>query len=421
MTNAVPAGHPLRPALHWGARAGMVRHHAPALRGLVVDVGGHHPGLRAVPSGVSTAIELHQAVHALARESTACGRSGQGLYGAIGKHGFEACADGARAPTRGPPGMHANDIVFVRPACHELVNVGRLQAPRRTRPRHLQRDARWRPAVLGFGAWARSGPLILPWFDQGPAKPLAGPCCGHPLRSTPHHSGRRHMDARRRQLQSQPRNSATRPARTGCSLRGNHVLKDATGHAVPVRARRMKPAAADAPGFCAALTRARAQKSSAAAACSSRLASPSLQAWGRRPCSWGMTMARVVTPHLLHPCGHCAIQLAGAGVHSPLAVVSTGAAGRTSSRRSSAAATGQCGGIVAAGPGVYTPRMHVAQAQSQWFPSHHMRRAHSTLPPTKAAQDGALPSGTCGAHTTANSGVWAPAVDVPAGRRQCRT
>ena len=104
----------------------MVRHQAPALRRLVIDVGGNHIDLARAFFG-QYFDAFAQIVHTADERLDLAQRLRPGADAALGKHGFKSGTYGRHADQARAARMHANQIVFVGPAGHEFFQVGVLQ------------------------------------------------------------------------------------------------------------------------------------------------------------------------------------------------------------------------------------------------------------------------------------------------------
>lgn len=103
-----------------------MRDHAPALRSLVVHIGGNH--VRLLTSlGCHDFYTLHQMVNRTGQRINFVDSFGMGLHTAVGKHVFKCGADGALPNQPGATRVYANDVVFLGPTPHELLCVGVVQ------------------------------------------------------------------------------------------------------------------------------------------------------------------------------------------------------------------------------------------------------------------------------------------------------
>ena len=80
-----------------------MRHHAPALRGALVHIGGHHQSFVLAFDSLNVDAFDH-VVHGTGERFHFANAFGPGLDGAIGKHGLKSPSDGRCATKRGPPG-----------------------------------------------------------------------------------------------------------------------------------------------------------------------------------------------------------------------------------------------------------------------------------------------------------------------------
>src|SRR5665647_2450960 len=109
-----------------GAGAGMVGDHAPALSRLVIDIGGDHVGLaQAFPGQHVDALE--HAVHAGAHALHPANFFGMNPDRSVGEQGVKHGAYGCRAHQPPATRVHADNVVLVAPAGHELFNVATLK------------------------------------------------------------------------------------------------------------------------------------------------------------------------------------------------------------------------------------------------------------------------------------------------------
>ena len=109
------------------SRAGVVHYEAPALRGLVIDVGGNHMGA-AWPLRREN-VDLFQHMVDSARDGVHPSYVFRPhLHGAtMRKHGFKCRADGTRTHQAAAAGVNAGYIVLIGPASHEFLEVTQLQ------------------------------------------------------------------------------------------------------------------------------------------------------------------------------------------------------------------------------------------------------------------------------------------------------
>ncbi len=107
--------------------AGVVHHESPALRGLVIDVGGNHM-CTARPLRCED-VDLFQHMVNSAREGVHSSYMFRPhMYGpTMHKHGFKCGAYGPRAHQAASTRVNASDIVFIRPARHEFLEIALLQ------------------------------------------------------------------------------------------------------------------------------------------------------------------------------------------------------------------------------------------------------------------------------------------------------
>ena len=104
----------------------MVRHQAPALRRLVINIGSNHIDLARTFFGQHFDA-FAQIVHTAHERLDLAQRLRPGTNTALGKHGFKGGTYGRHSDQARAARMHANQIVFVGPAGHELFQVGVLQ------------------------------------------------------------------------------------------------------------------------------------------------------------------------------------------------------------------------------------------------------------------------------------------------------
>ena len=109
-----------------GSRAGMVRHQAPALRCFKVDIGSDHPGMRR--SVVRHDLDsLQNTVNACTQSFNTSNMFDVRAYCAMCKKRSEGTAYCLYAHLPAAARVYANNVFFIRPAGHELVNVTELQ------------------------------------------------------------------------------------------------------------------------------------------------------------------------------------------------------------------------------------------------------------------------------------------------------
>src|SRR6218665_1921116 len=107
------------------AGAGMAHHHAPALRGFVGHGGDQEPGQ--ARGGLRQPQLLDHAVHGTRQGQHAVDLHPPQNHGAFGKHRRELVTDGAGAQQARPAGPHVGDVVIVRPAGHQFLDVAMPQ------------------------------------------------------------------------------------------------------------------------------------------------------------------------------------------------------------------------------------------------------------------------------------------------------
>ena len=100
----------------------MMRHHAPALRRQVVDVGGNDIGM-AWPLFGQHFYAFQNAVHAGTQRLQPAHLERLNANGAIGKHGVKHTAYGGRSDQPRAAGVYANNLVFITPASHEFFDI----------------------------------------------------------------------------------------------------------------------------------------------------------------------------------------------------------------------------------------------------------------------------------------------------------
>ena len=192
-----------RIACHPGA--GVVRHHAPALRRLVIDVGRQHESV-ARPVGGQHLDAFQHVVHALASDSTLRTRAGVAWIAPLPNICSKAARIAAAPTSRGPPGMHAEDLVLVGPAGHQRVDVAALQRLVEGGFHIVGGAAEGGGAEFGLGRHGRC--ICREYRDsalRGSVRTRPQPALRHraqfALRRPPHQFGRRHVHARRRDRQ----------------------------------------------------------------------------------------------------------------------------------------------------------------------------------------------------------------------------
>ena len=109
------------------ARACVMHHHAPALWGLVIDIGSQYKCMR-TPARCKDFHFFQDVMHGARQGVNPAHLFGTGLYGAaMGKHGLKSCANGTGTYHARPTRVYAGNIIFVRPACHEFFDICTLQ------------------------------------------------------------------------------------------------------------------------------------------------------------------------------------------------------------------------------------------------------------------------------------------------------
>ena len=109
-----------------GTGAGVVGHHAPALRCFVKHVSGNDPGLLGALRGHDFN-PLHQMVNGTGQGFDFVNALRIGLDIAIGKHGLKRCADSARPDQARSTRVDAHNVLFNSPTAHEFLNVCGVQ------------------------------------------------------------------------------------------------------------------------------------------------------------------------------------------------------------------------------------------------------------------------------------------------------
>jgi hypothetical protein len=109
-----------------GAGAGVMGHESPALWGFVKDVGSDDKGFVRTGGGHDFDA-FNQMMYSAGQGFDFVDALRIGLYVAVGKHGLKASTDGTGPDQARTTGVDAQDVFFVRPAGHELVDVCRMQ------------------------------------------------------------------------------------------------------------------------------------------------------------------------------------------------------------------------------------------------------------------------------------------------------
>lgn len=107
-----------------GAR--VMRHHAPTLGGLVVDIGGNHKCLL-FPLRRHDLYAFYQVMNRTGQGVNFVDSLRVGLHAAVGKHVFKGCSNGALPDQPGTAGVNANNVVLFGPTPHELLDVPVVQ------------------------------------------------------------------------------------------------------------------------------------------------------------------------------------------------------------------------------------------------------------------------------------------------------